>query len=150
MTLTYQRENWAQFRRDGRKLWLEHHKEVSTFKCEPDLDETLYHALEDQGKLYILTVRDNSKLAGYLMFLLMRHPHYPLLIAWEDAHFLSKPYRKTLRNPWFKLVSMAKDLARVNGAVKFTMHSKPRRALVGQILARLGAEPDDTLWSWRL
>lgn len=110
----------------------------------------MYLSLEDQGKLYILTARDAGKMIGYLMFVLCRHPHYPVLIAWEDAHFLSRPYRKGLCNPWFKLVKMARALAAANGAVKFTMHSKSRRPQVGKILEILGASPDDTLWSWRL
>lgn len=147
--ITYQFESFSTFYADSAWLMAEHDKEVSIRGMPYRLDFPLYRHLEATGQLYILTAREAGLMVGYLMFKLARHPHYPILVAWEDAHFLAKPWRKGLLNPWFRMVKLAHRVAKDHGAVEFVMHEKETKPL-GPLFRRLGARRSDALWTVRL
>lgn len=146
--IEYQFERFNSFYADSAHLMLEHDEEVGSWEMKYQLDLPRYRALEANGRLYILTARENDRMVGYIMFVMMRHPHYPVMIAWEDAHFLTKEARKGLRNPWFKMVEICKDLAKSIGARAFVMHEKEAKPL-GRLFSRLGFSRSDSLWMVR-
>lgn len=59
-------------------------------------DELTYRALDEAGKLLLLTVRDRNRLVGYFVAFVARHPHYELLTAAMDIYYLLPEYRSAL------------------------------------------------------
>lgn len=144
--LTYQLESFESFYAGAQELMEEHHREVARDKAhlQVSLDLPRYRVLDARGELLILTARHEGKMIGYLMVALARHPHYAVRCGFEDAHFLSKSYRQGLRNPWFRLVELAENLARELGLFSLTIHSKPSNR-AGEVLELLGYPKSDEL-----
>ena len=78
------------------ELYQEHYDELSVtkeFQMEPYYE--MFDKLQDSGMLRVITCRVDGKLAGYIVFMIQPHMHYKSCItAFEDAYFISKPYRK--------------------------------------------------------
>ena len=78
------------------ELYQEHYDELSVtkeFQMDPNYDA--FDRLQDAGMLRVITCRVDGNLAGYIVFVIQPHTHYKTCItAFEDAYFISKPYRK--------------------------------------------------------
>lgn len=90
--ITFQEEPFAKFFKDGQALFVQHHKELALNqeKIEMEMDEQKYQALEDAKILFVLTVRDQGYLIGYLVAFIMPHMHYKSagLMALTDMYFI--------------------------------------------------------------
>jgi GNAT superfamily N-acetyltransferase len=77
-------------------LYQEHYDELSVtkeFQMEPNYE--MFDLLQDAKMLRVITCRVDGELAGYIVFVVQPHMHYKsCLTAFEDAYFISKPYRK--------------------------------------------------------
>lgn len=63
------------------------------FSLNPDWN--IYQQLADSDTLHIVTARDNKKLIGYYVSIILTHPHYKdAVVAENDLHYLLPEYRK--------------------------------------------------------
>jgi hypothetical protein len=92
--MNYGIETWIGFSHSARELWKAHHAESS---LEADLefaiDEEMYGALDKIGRLLIMTARAEGVLVGYITIIISKHPHYNAMCGFQDALFVSRPYR---------------------------------------------------------
>jgi len=74
----YQTEDWRNFKREARELFLRHWHEVALNHAEVplDIDHERYDALADAGGLHVLTVRRGGLLIGYHIAIVSGHLHY--------------------------------------------------------------------------
>lgn len=149
MTITYQVESWEKFSRDVQGLWRVHHREVARDKygLEPSPDLTRFRLLEGLGQLLILTARHDGEIIGYFVIVLARHPHYNILVGYEDMHFLLPAYRQGLKTPWTRMLSLVKQVCKAKGCYSLSVHSKPGVNRVGELLGRLGFSRSDEIWT---
>lgn len=96
--ITYQESNWQELWDEGQELFLKHWRELALDQEEipMDLDYERYSNLGKMGMLYILTVRDNGILVGYIIMFLMPHFHYKSsgTMALADMYYLLPRFRK--------------------------------------------------------
>ena len=99
MALSYQQEFLSQVEEDIKPLlekdWLEieHNKSVRTL--DPDWDA--YYNIESSNMLRIFTARDNIKLVGYFVVLIVPSLHNKGLVQGiVDIIYIDKEYRKGL------------------------------------------------------
>lgn len=146
--ISYRKECWDDFARDAEPLWALHHEEVAgEYKgYTPSPDHTRFKDLETHSQLLILTAWDGGKMIGYLVLVFCRHPHYNILVAFEDMHFLLREYRKSLRSPWFKLEAWARHEARVLGCHTISLHTKGANR-AGKVLRALGYSLSHEVWT---
>jgi len=98
LSYTFQEEKFAPFFADGQSLFPLHHTELALNqdKIKMDLDSERYQRLEDAGMLFVLTVRCEGKLVGYLVAFPMTHMHYKSagMMALTDMYFILPEHRK--------------------------------------------------------
>jgi GNAT superfamily N-acetyltransferase len=98
MSVTYQEESWQTLWNDGQELFSHHWKELALDQEEipMDLDYERYSSLGTMGMLFILTVRWNGSLVGYVVVFLMPHFHYKSsgLMALTDMYYLLPRFRR--------------------------------------------------------
>mgnify|MGYP003109118406 FL=1 len=97
MTVTYQREEFANVRDEIMPLCERHWEEVAydkeTLKLNPSWD--MYEKIDAAGLLNVFTLRDGDILAGYLFITVMPHLHYrEHLFASSDILYIDQEYRK--------------------------------------------------------
>jgi hypothetical protein len=95
--ITYQREFFVAIMHELPLLFLEHYEDVALDKERMELDPAWgeYLKLEQQGLLFIFTVRHNKELIGYHFNVVHPHLHYKsVLCSFSDMFFLKKDYRK--------------------------------------------------------
>lgn len=94
--ITFQEETLEHIR--GKELdgILELHvEELSKFSSELNPDWKVYQKLEDNNLLHIVTARDDKKLVGYYVSIIVMHYHYKdVVIAENDIHYILPEYRK--------------------------------------------------------
>lgn len=96
--VTLQLERWADFYPDAQHLFPLHWRELA-LNQDPiplDCDVEGYAALDNLGKLQILSARVDGKLVGYIMYFLHSHLHYKStgLMALTDMYFVLPEYRR--------------------------------------------------------
>ena len=95
MSVTFQLERWATYRRDCGALWAEHYGDHGEgLPIAPDI--AAYEGLEAAGVLQILTARsEDRRMVGYLLTVIRPHMHHVgVLCGFEDAFFLAKAHRR--------------------------------------------------------
>lgn len=145
--LTFQVESWAAYRAECGALWREHYDEIARDKDRMPMrpDEALYEALDAAGSLHVLTARDAGLMVGYQITVVRPHPHYAdVLCGFEDAYFLSAPYRKGMAG--VKMIRAAVDTLRARGVRKVFFHTKAFKNL-GRIFEFLGFVKSDEIYS---
>lgn len=78
MRLTFQRESFDTFLQDGAALFPRHFEELSLHKDKVpfSLDADMYHRAEANQMLYILTMRLDGEMIGYIVSLVAKnHAH---------------------------------------------------------------------------
>jgi ribosomal protein S18 acetylase RimI-like enzyme len=95
--ITFQEEPFGKFFDDAQELFCQHWKELALNqeKIPMDLDRERYETLEKAEMLFVLTVRDDEKIVGYLVAFPMSHPHYKSsgLFALTDMYWVAPEYR---------------------------------------------------------
>jgi len=90
-----QQEFLIKVEKDIKPLILQHNQEVA-YRGNPPLDPDwdTYFQIESQDKLRVFTARDDNKLVGYFVFILLDSLHYKgLKIAYHDLLFVLPEYR---------------------------------------------------------
>jgi len=154
-TPSLQWERLGPIARELPPLFKKHYDELATHKdaiqLEPDWDK--YFALDFDGNLRILTVRDNGMLVGYLFLIAGPGLHYATTLqAQVDMFWLDPLYRAG----WFP-ITIFTELLRYCRELKVTRlyasekhHFERDRGGVGMIFKRLGFEVQDIVWAIQL
>lgn len=148
--ITYQVETIEATRQESLPLLDRHYEEIAQFKdvqrLDPDWDS--YLVLERLGKLWVMTVRDDGKLVGYIVMIITKAPHYKgLLMANEDLHFLLPEYRKGLTG--YRLLAKTKQAMKDMGCKLATMRCKAGMSHAA-LFERLDGELTDLVYAFKL
>lgn len=145
--LTFQLEAWADYHRDCQELWAAHYLEIAVQKDRMEMrpDVAGYLAMEAQGRLQIVTVRDDGRMVGYLLSVIRPHMHYAnVLCGFEDAYFLSRTHRRGLTG--VKLIREGMRHMQAVGVKKAFFMTKAALDM-GRIFERLGFTKSDIVYS---
>lgn len=115
------------------KNWHEIAHYKNEIQLKPNWDE-LYR-LDTIGKLFVLTLRKDHELIGYAAFVINRHLHYDILVAFNDIIYIDPIYRKG--NFGKELVIQSEIYAKTLGCKKIQFHIKPHLDW-SPVLARRG------------
>lgn len=127
-----------------------HYQEVSH---NPDIplapDNDRYEMLARNGRLRIYTVRSDSQLIGYAVFIVATGLHYSgSLQAKQDILFVDPSSRG--RGAGIKLLRFADAALAAEGVQVVYHHVKLAHPALGRLLEHLGYEPVETVYSRRL
>ena len=130
--VAYAFENLSQY-------WQEHYKEVGmytdTFPLE--IDRTYYEALENAGMLLVIVALSDNSPIGYMVWIVKRHPRYPVVVGIADFYWLHKDYRgKTVAYKMFQYAEEQLKLCGVGRLIANCKVSNPQ----GRLLVGLGYE----------
>jgi ABC-type tungstate transport system permease subunit len=98
--ITFQREVLLNVVREMSPMLQQHFAETGEGVVEDkeyplDVDWGTYGRLEESGALHVFTARDESKLVGYIWFIVNPSLHMKgCLTAYEDIHYLAPSHRK--------------------------------------------------------
>jgi GNAT superfamily N-acetyltransferase len=116
-----------------------HWEEIAHYKDKVPLAPQLeqLQKMEDDGCLFILTLRENEELIGYAMWVTRSHLHYTSLtvVAVNDLIFVRKD--KRIGGLGKRLMVESERAMRTIGAKKMQYHMKPH-ASFAPILERMG------------
>lgn len=99
MSLTYQKERFADIMVELAPLFVWHWDEIASDKDVIPLDPAWdqYLILDDIDQLHIITARDGAELVGYFFAVVHPHLHYKTsLTAWSDIFYLLPRYKQGL------------------------------------------------------
>lgn len=147
--LSYQVETLADVRQDILPLIDRHYEEIAQFKdlqkLDPDWDS--YAALARGGNLWVLTVRDDGRLVGYMVMVIARARHYKtLLMASEDIHYLLPEYRKGLAG--YRMIAKTVAAMKARGVHLTTLRTKAAKSHA-TLFERLDGELSDLVYVFR-
>lgn len=149
--ITFQVEKFRDCFTEAIPLLEAHYEEIATNKekkiLDPDIER--YHTLEDCGMLRIFTARDEGKLIGYFVSMVMPHLHYSSCIyAMNDILYVDPEYRgTTLAYRLFK--GAIKDLKENSNTDVMMIHMKVKHPFKG-LLTKLGFEQTEENWEVQL
>lgn len=146
MNLVYAREPLAKVRPDMVELMATHWDEVAHDKDtrELDVDWPTFQALESIGQLYILAVRHEGVLVGYMFAFLRPHLHSRKTVtAYVDVIFLSPEARKGMAGIRFLEYC---DVALAAQADYIYWHIKPEKDFAPILERRLGYHYVEAIW----
>lgn len=97
MTIEYKVESVSDCLEEIKPLIEKHHEEATLYKehieLNPDYDS--YIKLEETGSICVITVREDTVLIGYTIFIIAPHLHYKdHLFAQNDIVYIDKEYRE--------------------------------------------------------
>jgi|SRR5579872_224079 len=146
MSLVFQEEPFRQAYRDAEPELLRHYDEIAENKdiigrIDPDL--ATYDALNEKGRLRVLTARDGGRLVGYYISVIARNLHYNIITATEDMYYLSPEYRRGTAG--IRLFVEAEKMVRQAGAIITVAKTKVRHDH-GPIFERLGYRPFESVY----
>lgn len=117
----------------------QHWLEIANYKDEVPLEPRWEDiaSLERQGRIYILTLRRDSVLIGYSMFVINIHLHYKSLkrIATNDILFVA-PTERDIKLGYMLIVQSEKCMKAL-GMDKITWHMKPGKSFA-PLLKKIG------------
>lgn len=148
MALTFGAESFTAAEPEIAGLVEEHWREVSDIGEVPlDIDWQHYRNLEAGGQLFTLAVRDEGRLVGYVIHLVVYLPHYrTTLVARDDAHYLHPDYRRGSAGA--RMIRAAERALKVIGVKRILYHTKTRAGLDRtRLFERLGYQPVETIVS---
>lgn len=125
MTVVYAVEKVKNCLEEMKPLLQEHYEQVAMYKdkipLEPDYDK--YLDLCDSGILHIVTARDEDKLIGYYISMMVPHIHYSShKFAVNDILYIDEEYRKTLVG--LEMFKFAEKCLKEEGVSVMTIHMK--------------------------
>jgi hypothetical protein len=133
-------------------LFKKHWREIALHQDEIQLDPDWerYFALELQGVLHVLTVRDGTRLVGYAFMLVQRHLHYcSTLWAVSDMFWLEPDYRFGWDGVrMFKQVERGmRELGVKVIVLNYKFHFQSDRGRLDRLFHRLGYSPTEIIVS---
>jgi hypothetical protein len=147
VAITFQVEGVKAVQTEGLALLDSHYEEIAQFKQVQRLDPDweAYYRLEQAGKLWVMTVRADGRMVGYIVMLLTTDMHYrQLLRATEDIHFILPEYRKGLTG--YRLLVRMKQAMAEKGAHTITLRTKANSDH-GVLFERLGGVLHDLVYT---
>jgi len=143
MTISYQVEKLDDVYHGIQALLSLHWEEIAVLKDVIKLNPSyeIYRMLEDSGKLYILTVRDDGLLVGYFISIITKNPHYMDEVwAMNDIMYLHPKHRKALIG--YTMIRKAEEGLKALGATVTTVHVKIEHPL-DALMKKLGYTPNE-------
>lgn len=129
-------------------LWQIHHKETTPYPeipLEPDI--SIYENCALTGSLRIFTARQETRLVGYQVFFILKHPHSRnSLQANQDIVFLQKSLRRGLVG--YKFLKFCSDALLAEGCDVVYQHISAD-ADFGPVLRRMGYNLIDLVYGRR-
>lgn len=98
MGVTYQEEKLSDCLEEMKPMLLKHWEELANHRDTRPLDPDyqMYLAMNDMEIVRVFTVRSDSKLIGYSIWIVAKHLHYKTwLYAVSDIYWLNPEHRKT-------------------------------------------------------
>lgn len=147
--ITFQREMWETFWRDGQPIFPIHFKELALNqeKIPMDMDAEVYQKLEDRNVLHILTARKDSKLIGYHISLIVKsHPHNKNagMYATTDMFYILPEYRKG--GAGTRLLIAAEKAIQNLGVTRMALSTKLHHLPNRELLEKLGWTATDIVF----
>ena len=102
-------------------------------------DWASYDMLYRQGLLHLVTVRVDTGLVGYILFVVRSHLHYSECVtAFEDVYYLAPEYR--MKKIGADMFMMAEFTLRNRGVKQIYIHEKPHfeGGRIGPFLEHMG------------
>lgn len=115
--------------------WAEAGVEGGTLK----LDWDFYHALDEEGNLQVVAVRDAGVMMGYAWIVLSDHPHTGKKVGSVDAYYLA-PHIRRARTP-LRLMQEIEATMRDMGAQEAYIGVSPRVEQQLTLLDQMGYKP---------
>ncbi len=107
-----------------------------------------YCRLEEEGKLHVYTAREDEKLVGYFVMIVVPHLHYSdHSFAHNDVIYVDPAYRKGF-TAW-RLIKFATEQLELAG-VSVMMINIKRHKPFDKLLQRLGFTETESIYSKRL
>jgi len=146
--LRFQTETWDDLWRDGQDIFPVHYRELSLHQDRVPLgmDDELYRGMEARGNLHVLTAREDGRLVGYYLAIVIKnHPHNKDAgkVANCDMFYMLPEFRKG--GAGAKLILMAEKSLREKGVTKVSMSVKLHQNH-GRLLEALGWEATDLMF----
>lgn len=150
--LRFSWERFADIAKEFPPLFKKHWREIALHQDKIDLDPDWerYFALELQGILHVLTIRDGGRLVGYAFVMTTPHLHYAsTLFAIYDMFWLDPDYRfgwdgiRMFKEVEKKMRELGVKVLMIN----YKIHFQADRGRLDKIFHRLGYAPTDILSS---
>lgn len=145
--ITFQIEKFKDCFPEAAPLLEAHYQEIATHKehkvLDPDFER--YYNLEDNDMLRIVTARDDDKLVGYYVSMIISHLHYSQCVyAMNDILYVDPAYRGT--SLAYRLFKYAlKDLKENTKANMVLIHMKTKHPF-RKLLQKFGFEQTEENW----
>jgi hypothetical protein len=138
--ITFQEEKSQPFLNEAIQLFKDHYEELAerpdVIKFKPNFK--MYFKAYNAGKIVIHTVRDDGKLVGYNVWMMIHYAHATDgLTANSDIIYLSPNYRKGFLG--FNFLRWTIETIKNKNPQRIVTHTKPSLDY-GPLLERLGAE----------
>ena len=124
----------------ARQNWQEFAELCPAF--DPDMER--FYMLEEVGCLRTFSMRDRTKLVGYLIYVVARHPYDPQRVVADEINWYIHPDYRRGRNA-IRFLRYAEDRLREDGVDAVTHHSTVGRDL-GSFYERYGYRVMETLY----
>lgn len=147
MSVVFAVENIAVIRDEAMDVVRQHYDQTAQFKevQELDPDWEAYDRIEQAGKLWVMTAREDGRIVGYIIMLLSMDMHYRnLRRATEDVHFMIPEDRKGLIG--YKMLSQTVNAMREKGVQTVTFRTKASDSH-GVLFERLGGVLHDLVYT---
>lgn len=145
--IEFQKESIKTILEDGKDLISSHWREISLHHGKVNLNvaHDQYLQLEEIGCVHVISARDDGKLVGYCVMLVMPHLHYcEDLFAFNDAVYIHPSYRNGTVG--IKLIKETEEYMSDIGVSVMTVHVKPTKDF-SPILKRIGFSEFETVYS---
>lgn len=102
---------------------------------KPEADRAMYEAMESSGAVLVIGAFSEDVLAGFVVLLVYRNPHYSQVIAVTESIFVASQYRKT--GAGRRLISEAEAIAKERGAAGILV-SAPADSRLAKVMPGIG------------
>lgn len=143
--LVIEKEAAEKFKEDSARLFQEDWDETNPFAEQIDfnLNYAKYFALEVQGRLLIVTARDDGKLVGYIGFVASISLQHNRYVARSVGLFVAKSHRGGMIG--YNLIKKAIELQKGTDIKKIQISYGPFRD-ISKMLKRFGMELEETVY----
>jgi GNAT superfamily N-acetyltransferase len=150
MLITYRRESWEPFWAQAKPLLVAHYREIAHYQDIPlVVDTARYEYMERVGALRVYVARRGSRMVGYCIMIVQPHAHYATsLQAAQDVIYVDKAFRRG--RVGLRLIEFVEQELKHDGVQVVFQHVKKAHPALGRLLAHLGYEPQDVIYSKRL
>nr|DAN51628.1 MAG TPA: aminoglycoside-(3)-N-acetyltransferase [Caudoviricetes sp.] len=125
----------------AREHWQE--TEAGFSDVPPDLDLSVYRALEDAGQAVAFAAFSDGLPVGYVSGFVVRHGHYPFLVGQHDLLFVSPAFRKGRLG--LRLMAAFEAAAKEKGVGCVLYHAKPD-SVFARLLQRQRARVEECVF----